>query len=158
MIHLIHFYSFFNLALILLPLFSLLYKILFQPVFPYLMSLPLTLVTLCIFVSLYHSITALFLLLSFPLLFLDKCKAFLSLASMLLTSFHDFIPPLLLSVSPPLYLPTRLIITSSTVELMAQFRKGKKRRNHVLLLLEAESNATQETVSLFLAYVQYACT
>lgn len=38
----------------------------------------------------------------------------------LLTSVHDFIPS-----SPP-YLPTRLVITSSTVELMAQFRKRQK--------------------------------
>lgn len=40
---------------------------------------------------------------------------------------------------------------------MAQFRKGKK-RNHVLLLLEAESNTTQETDSHFLACMQHACT
>lgn len=32
------------------------------------------------------------------------------------------------SPSLPLYLPTRLIITSSTVELMAQFRKGEKKK------------------------------
>ena len=51
----------------------------------------------------------------------------LSSASTPLTSFHDLIPCLLLSYSPPLYLPRRLIITSSTVELMAQFRKEKKK-------------------------------
>lgn len=160
-IQLIHSYSFFNLSPVLPCLFSPLCNILFQPVFPYLLSLPLTFVTLCITLSLHHC-PFLFLLLSFPFffffLFLDRhifpqsCLCFVNQLSWLHSS---------LSFSPSLYLPTRLVITSSTVELMAQFREGKKRRrrrNHVLLLLETESNATQETDSFFLAYVQCTCT
>lgn len=47
-----------------------------------------------------------------------------------------------LSISPSLYLPTRLVITSGAEELMAHFRKKRREReregrNHVLLLLEA---------------------
>lgn len=104
--------------------------------------------------TLYHFIAP-SLPFSFPLtilpffLFLDKhifpqsCLCFVNQLSWLHSS---------LSFSPSLYLPTRLVITSSTVELMAQFRKGKNRRNHVLLLLETESNATQETLLLSCIY------
>lgn len=128
-IQLIHSYSFFNLSPVLPCLFSPLCNILFQPVFPYLLSLPLTFVTLCITLSLHHC-PFLFLLLSFPFflfffLFLDKhifpqsCLCFVNQLSWLHSS---------LSFSPSLYLPTRLVITSSTVELMAQFREGKKKK------------------------------
>lgn len=103
----------------------------FQPVFPYLLSLPLTLVTLCIFVSLYRSIIALFSS-SCP------CSCYLSLsyfwAHILQSCLHvvNWLSWLHSSLAPlhfsPLYLPTRLIITSGAVELMAQFRKGKKKK------------------------------
>lgn len=125
-----------------------------SPEHPFWLSSPISsphLSRLSHFVSLYRSINALFFspLLSFPLSFLDKpsspqsCLCFVNSLSRL-----HFFSTLHLSPSP--YLPTRLVITSSTEELMAHFRKGrgkKERRNRVLLLLEAESNARRETDS-----------
>lgn len=83
----------------------------------------------------------------------------LNSASAPLTSFCDLIPRLLLSISPPLYLPRRLIITSSTVELIAQFRKGRKKKEEPCSPFIRSGNQTlhRRQTSLFLAYVQYTC-
>lgn len=53
-----------------------------------------------------------------------------------------------------LYLPIRLIINSSTEELVAQIRKEKKmkERNQILILFDTESNMTQETYSAFMQH------
>lgn len=76
------------------------------------------------FVTLYRSISALFFFPRRPFLYHFKTNRVVpGLATVLLTRFSR----LLLSFPPSPCLPTRLVITSGAEELMAHFRKKKKK-------------------------------